>query len=529
MTAAFAIVLLARQAAPAPPPAFPVGTSPEFAKAAMAVEARLVEGDLPGAREAVRALPIRDPRFAWADDATLPPALRSARAAGLAEALKRWNTMAKDFAPRVVDGAADVTVAFAPVLPEGPDGMPLPVREDARVPFRATVGLSLGKPAVPLRPEEMNMAVAYALGRYLGVPDSPLPGSAMHPESHPGVPMTFWPRPDDWALAARNLAFADRLRAAVAAGKPLGIAPPSVHLVKERLDLGTIDQGKPLWGAIEAENRGAGPLDYSVIRDCDCFDPISDGQVPARGQKSVGFRIKTLQYTGRVEKLLLFQSNDPERPTVEVPVTFVSRPAYRLVHPGGDRVNVPATGGAYDLFFFTPPGSPLHATAFHWDGVEAKVTWEPWSGTLADVEMGEGPLPRTGWRFHIRVSGGLPPGRPTGTLSVNTDSRLFPVALGTLTFQKGIVASDVFLGDLASGSKGSFLVDRPNAPFRITSVDAGPHLKATVVDRRGGWEYLVSLEYKGPAPKGDFMTPVRVHTNDPKQRTIEILATGYVK
>ena len=85
------------------------------------------------------------------------------------------------------------------------------------------------------------------------------------------------------------------------------------------------------------------------------------------------------------------------------------------------------------------------------------------------------------------------------------------------------------MGDLAPGAKASLVVDRPNAPFRILSVDAGPFLKARAVDRRGGWEYRIDLTYAGGAQQGDFMAAVRIRTDDPKQKVVDAIVRGYVK
>lgn len=526
MTLAFVLSLafLARQA---PAPSLPAGVAPEFAKAALAVEARLVEGDVAGAREAAKALPVRSPRIVWADDALLPAELRASREKGLALIAKRWAYAAPNFAPKVASDSPDVTIGFAATLPDGPDGLPLETKVDFGPPYRTTINLTRGKPDVPIRPEDLNVEIAYSLGRYLGVPENPFPGSAMYRDGRSGLVPTL-PAADEAALASRNLDFADRLRASVAAGKPLGLALPTVRLSKETLDLGTVDQGAPLRTTIEVENLGAGALDYAVKPDCSCFSPIPAGQVAPQGRGRFRLTINTEEYVGRQDKRVLFRSNDPTRPTIEIPVTFRTRPAYRLFRPGGDKVTVPAAGGTYDYFLFTPPGSKLHVVSYDWNGMAAKVSWEPWSGPLADPEMHEGALPRTGWRFHVRVPAKLAEGRTLGTLTIETDSPVFHTLMATLYVQKGIVADDVNLGDIASGTQASLIVDRPNAPFKILGVDAGV-LKATWTDRRGGWEYRIDLEYKGGAQKGDLLVPVRIRTNDPKQPVVEALARGFVK
>ena len=527
MSPAFLLVF-ALQGRPETPAMMPSGVGREFAKLALAVEAKLVEGDVEGARETAKALPVRTPRIAWADDATLPADLRAEREKGLALMARRWAYVAQDFAPKVVTDSPDVTIGFAPTLPDGPDGLPTGTRVEFGPPYRATINVTRGKPGKTLRTDQLNAELAYALGRYLGVPESPFPNTAMHRDGRPDI-LTFVPDREEVLLASRNLALADRLRAAVAAGKPLGLTMPVLRLTTPSFDLGTVDQGTPLTATLELENLGAGSLEYMVKPDCSCFSPVAPGRVPAQGRTKIPLKMNTDEFVGRQDKRVLLQTNDPERPVVEVPITFRSRPAYRLFRPGGDRVTLPEKGAStFDYFLFTPPGSKLHATAVHWDGMPAHVTWEPWTGPLADPEMQEGALPRQGWRFHVNVPANLEAGRTNGTLTIDTDSPTFHTLLATLYVQKGIVADPVNLGDVVPGTSASLIVDRPNAPFKILGVDAGL-LKATWTDRTGGWEYRIDLEYPGGAQQGDLLVKVRIHTDDPKQPYIETLARGFVR
>ena len=530
MTAAIVFSLLAQAGAP---PALPPGTTPAFAQTALLVEARLAAGDVPGAREAARALPLRRPRIAWADDEALPSNLRAARADGLKRVVEAWARGANGpsgFVPTVETGAADIVVGFAPVLPEGEDGLPAPIRVEPGLPFRATIGLTRGKPGEPLTPAEMNMEVAYALGRYLGVNDSPFNGTSMHQDPRPGLTPTM-PQMRDAHVAVSTLALADKLRAAVEVGKPLGLVAPSLSLPVAELDLGEIEQGKPLHGAFLIANAGKGTLEYRLDPDCGCFSLPAVRPVAPGSNAKVDFEINTHDFVGGEHKTLLLRTNDPARPSVEIPVSFRSLPAYRLFHPGGENVVVPDAGGTYDLFLLLPPGSKIHPTDARWDGVDAKLTWDEWQGPLADPDMQEGALLRKGWRFRVRIPATIAPGHRTpGSLTIVTDSPQFGTLTSTLYAQRGIVAlpESIYLGDAKPGSETLFLVSRPNAPFKILSVDAGP-LKATWHDVRGGTEYRVNLSYPGGSPKGDLLVPVKIRTDDPKHPLVEALVTGNVK
>lgn len=525
MTAAIVLALLTQGE---PSPTLPQGTSPEFAKAALAVESRLAAGDVAGAREAARTLPVRTPKLAWTNEDRLSPELRQALSAGLATAVAHWARGAAGFAPTVSTGGADLTIGFEPVLAEGPDGLPLATKIESNPPFRATIGLTRGKPGQALRAAELNAEIAYALGRYLGVPENPFPGSSMYRDARPNL-LSFWPRREETIAAAKNLELAERLRAGIESGKPIGLKVPLLEIAKPSFDLGEAAQGQPLYGTFELKNNGEGPLDVVIKPDCNCFQVPLPTRIPAHGSTKLKFLADTSQYVGKQDKVLLLVSNDPLRPTLQVPVTFRSRPPFRLIRPGGDNFVVPATGGAYDLYLFGGDAT-LRPTAAKLEGVPGKVTIAPWSGPLADPDVQEGPLERKGWKLRIQVPANLPPGRSDGTVSISTASPKLRTLRYGFTAQKGIVPlpETTYFGDVAKGSRASFFVSRPNAPFKIVSIDAGP-FKASWRDSKGGWEYVVELTYPGGAAKGEFLIPIRVRTDDPKQPLVEALVSGTIR
>jgi hypothetical protein len=525
MTAAIVLALLAQGD---PSPTLPQGTSPEFAKAALAVEARLAAGDIAGAREAARILPVRTPKLAWANEDLLSTELRKARDTSFAMVVGRWARGAKGFAPTLTSGGPDVTIGFAPVLAAGADGLPLQTKIDFAPAFQATIGLSRGNPAERINARDLNAEIAFALGRYLGVPENPFPGSSMYRDARPNL-ASYWPLPEEAIVAGKNLELADRLRAGIEAGKPIGLSSPLVEVAKPSLDLGEAPQGKAIPGTIEVKNNGEGPLDVVIRPDCNCFHVPAPAHVPAHGSLRIGFAVDTTQYIGRHDKVLLLVSNDPLRPNIQIPVTFRSRPPFRLVRPGGDNLVVPATGGAYDLYLFGGDDS-LSPKSAKLDGVPGKVTFAPWSGTLADPDMQEGPLERKGWKLHVQIPPTLPAGRAPGVLSIVTASPKIRTIQYSFTAQKGIIPLPemTYFGDVVKGAKASFFVSRPNAPFKIVSVDAGP-FKATWRDSKGGWEYVIELTYPGGAAKGEFLTPIRVRTDDPKQPLVEALVSGTIR
>ncbi|RYG22949.1 DUF1573 domain-containing protein [bacterium] len=525
MTAAIVLALLTQGD---PRPSLPSGTSAEFAQAALAVEARLAAGDVAGAREAARALPVRAPKVAWANEESVPAELRNTLKAGFTTAVGRWARGATGFAPTISTSGADLIIDFARVLEAGKDGLPLTTKAEGGVPFRAAIGLSRGKPEQPVTAAELNMEIAYTLGRYLGVPENPFPGSSMYRDARSGL-ASYWPLREEAIVAGKNLDLADKLRAGIETGRPIGLTSPLLELVKPSFDLGEAPQGGSLSGTIEVKNNGEGPLDLVVKPDCNCFRLPGPTQIPAHGSKQIRFLVDTTQYVGRQDKVLLLVSNDPLRPNIQIPVAFRSKPPFRLIRPGGDNFVVPSTGGSYDLFLFGTEAT-LKPTSAKLEGVPGKVTIAPWTGPLADPDMQEGATPRKGWKLRIQIPPTLPAGRTDGIVSIGTTSPKLKGLRYGFTAQKGIVPlpESTYFGDVKVGSKASFFVSRPNAPFKILSVDAGP-FRVTWRDSKGGWEYVIELTYPGGAAKGDFLIPVRVRTDDPKQPLVEALINGNIR
>jgi hypothetical protein len=531
MTAAIVFALLARQAS-APqqaPPIIAAGATPEFAKAALAVEASLVAGDIPAARRALAELPTRTPKVSLAGQDVLPETLRSVLSASFRLSTASWSRYIKGFTIEETASNPDWTLTFAPVLPDGPAGLPVPTQIETGPPFKATLGVGRGKPLRDMSVSQMNTEIAYSIGRYLGVGENPFPGSAMYRNPNP-LAVSYWPSVLEARLANQNLELSERLRAGVEAGKPIGLTASSLELAKPSLELGEVKQGTIIRTQIELKNNGDGPMDFVIKPDCSCFQVPPMSRLEAHRSTAVRIIVDTSAYIGQHDKVLLLQTNDPLKPNIQIPVSFRSRPAYRLFRPLGENFVVPAGGGGYDVYLVNGPGETWHPKAARLKDIEGKVTWSAWSGSLADPDMNEGALPREGWKFRIQLPAGLPSGRVNGALEIDTDSAKVGAVQYAFTAQKGIVplGGTVYFPNVVKGAGTSFLISRPNQPFKIKRVDGGP-FKARWHDNRGGWEYAIDLEYPGGAAPGDFLIPIRIHTDDPQQPLVEALVSGTIK
>ena len=79
-------------------------------------------------------------------------------------------------------------------------------------------------------------------------------------------------------------------------------------------------------------------------------------------------------------------------------------------------------------------------------------------------------------------------------------------------------------------TRGVALISRPGFPFKITSVQSTSRfLRAHVEPRPGGWEYKLVVEYLGTAPTGDLAATVKLTTDDPARRTLELPVSAVVR
>jgi hypothetical protein len=194
-------------------------------------------------------------------------------------------------------------------------------------------------------------------------------------------------------------------------------------------------------------------------------------------------------------------------------------------------VILPIANNTIDVLMTVPAGSKIKPNQFDWSGAHDKVTMEPWTGTAPDPDMNEPAKPRQGYVFHIKLADKQIDGRTSGTLHIVTDDEGVPELTYTVYIQKGIVASpsEVFLGEMTTVTRGTFLISRRGKPFKITGVELGTKsLKATITPIPDGSEYRIDLIYDGSASKGDFVAQIKVKTDDPAQPALDITVRGTV-
>ncbi len=112
------------------------------------------------------------------------------------------------------------------------------------------------------------------------------------------------------------------------AGSPAA-APPVIELSRDAVDFGAMGQQEIIRQEITVRNTGGEDLVISeVYVSCPCtVVEIADEVLPPGGTTVLGISIHSRDYQGPIDKHVEISSNDPERPTVEIPVcAFIHAP-----------------------------------------------------------------------------------------------------------------------------------------------------------------------------------------------------------
>ena len=386
----------------------PPSASVAVHEAVTGVEEALAKRDFAEARNRAELLPKHEFTIQW-DDSEVPAGEKEDFAQMRDLAIKAW-TRVFGLTPKLgADG--DLLIRFASRLPNGPQNVPAAGKLDfgthPRLVF--TIGLKRGDGLEPLTAPEEYVQVARAIGSYLGLSGDPLMGSAMWLDDQPGR-KPFGPTQNNFFVAQQILAVSDELRRDIASQTAVTAGEPSLSLSPSSVNVGVVRQGVMAPVEFKITNSGTTPLNYNVVPDCGCFSRVPPGSVPPGKTGTFKTVINTSVWTGNQHKGLVLYSNDPHNPAIPIPVEFTSTPAYRLYRPEGDTVIVPKGGETVDVLLTLPKDSTLLPATYEVTGVPAKVTMAPWSGVAADPEMGEGPMPRQGYRFQIQLPGDIPLG-----------------------------------------------------------------------------------------------------------------------
>ncbi|CAN5616622.1 hypothetical protein BH11ARM2_BH11ARM2_25840 [soil metagenome] len=513
----------------AEPLVFAPGSSPEFQEAVKGVSSALDRGDAARAGRLMALLPARSTTFSW-DDSAVPKNKREEFAQARDAAMVEWRQAGSSplFGP---DPNPAIRFRFSPVLaPRPQDKNPLGVAlffyDKATPRLEAFIGLKRGPGNVSVDADGVKAAVRYTLARYLGLADRDS-GPLLRPDlAQPSMGLSFL----EMAAVDANFRLLDTLGKAVRENKPVQVGSPHIVIDPAVAEVGTVIQGDRKPFSIQISNTGDAPLSYTTRGDCGCVVGAPPGVIPPGGVALIQPQIDSTEYVGKLVKKLIITTNDPERPTIEIPVKLQVTPIYRFLTPQGDTVVVDQSNKA-TLYLSIPEDRPFNILKTDFSGFPAKVTYTPWEGELADPALNEPVRKRKGYRIDLEVQDDAVNGHTSGTLAVVTDNPKFRLIRTTVYAQRGIAAmpDDVYLGAIGDAPKQSFVtLSRPNRPFKVLGIDSdNPRIKATAEPQPNG-EVRITVTYDGKQTSGEMDARLSIRTDDPKQPKILVIVRGFV-
>jgi hypothetical protein len=342
----------------------------------------------------------------------------------------------------------------------------------------------------------------------------------------------------DSRLALKNIAISDQVRKDVAAKKNPGIAAPQIVVDPIKFAPAPVGQAEEMAISLQVSNQGKGTLDYRLVPDCGCFLIGAYRQQLAPGETTVvPIAINTLEFTGKLNKALFVYSNDPFFPIKRIPLETIVRPAYRFVNLSKEStLIVDKSGGKFETVLVLDDSQTFKIKRASVTGVSAaiEVDDEMWEGVLDYPEIGEGPKKRKGYLIRTLVAPNLPPGRLSMQIELQTDdAKWFKTIYHNAYVQQGIVSVplSIYFGQIPQQpARGSVVLTRPGRPYKVLKVESDTEfVTASVEPYRPDTEYKIVATFTGKAPLGRFFAKIKVYTDDPDQKIIEVPVEGTVK
>ena len=530
------IVLLAATRSGDLGPTLPPGLNAAFTSTVLDVESKLSASDFAGASQSAALLPTNTITVRW-DESKIPADKRALFAAQRDRAISEWEKAAGAKITVSADHAS-LSFDFLPVLkPSSTSGLPAGTQykwpSETSPGMRCTIGLQRGNPSVNVGATDIHNAVSQAIGMYFGVAPSPTPGT-LFGTTELSFTETFLISDTDTALAKEALSISDLLRTYAKEQKVVTPARPAQKLDAQSLEIGHFMQGDPANFGLKIANNGNAPLALRFMPDCGCVITDRTATIaPGSAYTMSGSYDTTLHY-GDIRHVLTVVSNDPSSPITQIPVHVVIQPKYQLLVPDDEGVELSDLGADVTAYLIMQPNSKTKIQSASVGGnVSGTATFEPWSGMLADPELGEQAKPRVGYKIVAHVSGKTQQvGRIPLTIAVSTDDPKFRTLVTSFTVQRGIAASpnEVYMGEVGSAVRNySLFITGPKAKVHVKKATCDwPHMAVQVFTESEGTAYRIQLTYDGKAPQGDVKAVLTVNTDNPSQPVIKVPITGRV-
>ncbi len=304
---------------------------------------------------------------------------------------------------------------------------------------------------------------------------------------------------------------------------------PHIQFEETDYDFGQVQEGTQVTHIYTFKNVGIDTLMLGKIRtSCGCTGAlVSDRKIAPGGEGEIKVTFDTKNYRGKSRKTVTVHSNDPDRPQVqlaiscEILVEFELVPRYvnfGTIEKGEERSR------SVKVRFPSDPTQWVTKVESMTRGIHARQV------PSKSTKPGE-------TEIRIRVNKEVPVGRLSGQVLISTTSPTKPTdTIMVVAHVRGEIAvqpsalTGVFRKGDPKAIRSISLTKKGKKDLKIEKVeeDTGrfaPH----VVQVKEGEDYRVEIFLRADAEPGPFRGTLKIHTNDPNQRIIEVRLYGRVE
>lgn len=315
---------------------------------------------------------------------------------------------------------------------------------------------------------------------------------------------------------------------AVADTKADTAAKPVIEIPEKVKDFGTVPKGEKIKAEFMVRNTGQKVLEINQVRPtCGCTVASFDHTVAPGATGKVDAEVDTTGFQGPITKAVLVYSNDPDNPQVNLVIKADVRAFVEALPRSLIRFNVLQGEAATEKVVLVP-----------YEDSEFKVTGTEVSGGPYQVAYRELPekerIPdRKGsqWEVSVTVPADAPEGMLNQKITVKTTAPKAPEVLLTVS---GVVRPivQVIPGEINFGTVPSdapigrnviIINNRQGSELAISKAEVdSDSFKTEVIPLQAGQRFQIAVTMEPGIAKGTHKATLKVATNDPARKTIEI-------
>ncbi len=304
---------------------------------------------------------------------------------------------------------------------------------------------------------------------------------------------------------------------------------PAIQIAEKIKDFGTVPKGEKIRAVFEVKNTGQAPLEISQVRPtCGCTVAEFDRTVAPGGTGKVVAEVDTSAFNGPISKAVLVFSNDPQAPQVNLVIkadvrSFVEVLPRPLVIFQGvlqgevatQKLTLVSTDGTdFKVLSVTPSGGPY------------KIAYRelPEKERVPDHVGSQ-------WELTVTVPADAPEGMLNHRLLVKTTAPKAPEVsinvTGAVRPVVQVIPAEINFGtvpgDAVIGRNVMINNNRQGTELKLTDVTVdNPNFTTEVLPLQAGQRYQVGVTMKAGVPKGAQKALLKIATNDPARKLLEI-------